>query len=95
MLRFLGTPEAARELVRHLALGHAVVRWAPNSSERTPPGFTPAPVRDDLSFQLIAGLFGSPHRAVVLDEIERWSTLGGLTPEFARAVDLFQRLRPR
>ena len=32
---------------------------------------------------------------VVLDEIERWSTLGGLTPEFARAVDLFQRLRPR
>src|SRR5262249_32799665 len=52
-LRFLGTPEAARALVRYLAADGGII-----SSRDGTPMF-------DRSWEVVAGLVASPHRALV------------------------------
>jgi len=75
VLRFLGTPQSARELVRHLALDH---------------GFAP----QDRTFELLAGLFGSPYRSIVITEMQRWVQPGSSLPsEFTRTLDRLRRIR--
>ena len=93
-LRFLGTAGAAREMMRHLALDHAAFMWQPRPGGASPAGVTPPPVRHDRSFELIAGLFGSPHRALVVSEMEaRLASGEPASSGFIRALDLLHRAR--
>jgi hypothetical protein len=58
-LRFLGTPDAARAMVRYYAADTAVIA----SRDGTP--------MFDRSWELLAGLVGSPHRDLVIAEMGR------------------------
>jgi hypothetical protein len=95
VLRCLDTPAAAREFVRHLALGHARIRWQPVSAGGTRAGTLPPPAWHDRTFQLIAGLFGSPHRMLILSEMERRAASDAVvSPDFVRTRDLLRKVRP-
>jgi hypothetical protein len=94
VLRFLGTSDAACELVRHLALDHGRIMWQPLPGAATPRGTMPAPAPHDRTFELIAGLFGSPHRALVISEMElRMTPDGPVGPELSRTLDLLHKVR--
>jgi len=80
--------------VRHLALDHADRMWQPLPGGASPAGAMPAPVRHDRSFELIAGLFGSPHRALVVSEMQaRLASGAPASGNFVRALDLLHRTR--
>jgi hypothetical protein len=71
-----------------------VVTWQPLPGGASSAGVMPAPVRHDRSFELIAGLFGSPHRALVVSEME--TRLASGAPASAgciHALDLLHRVR--
>jgi hypothetical protein len=94
VLRFLDTAGAARELARRPALGHARTRWQPLPGGATPAGTMPAPAPHDRTFELIAGLFGSPHRALIVSEMDRrLMSDPPVSPDFVRALDLLHRVR--
>jgi hypothetical protein len=79
-LRFLGTPEAARAMVQCLAADKAIIR-----SRSGEPMF-------DRSWELVAGLVGSPHRDLVIAEMRRRAGQEpGVSPRFMDMLEWFEQ----
>jgi len=83
-LRFLGTPDAARALVRCYADDKAMI-----TSRSGVPMF-------DRSWELVAGLVGSPHRDLVMSEMQRRSSEAPIVPaQFIETLGWLTQLSAR